>query len=238
MHCYRAATDVGHYAMAASLNRGQHAWLGRRSSGSAGLSLYAAANYRPAPGNGLVFLPHLHGERTPYLDPTMRGGWLGLVVRAHPDRPAVRGSARRRLRRAPSARRAGGDPTRRRRRGTAARRRRHGVCTLAPVARETPSAGSLPRSSAVGLSSRCRLPRRPGRRFDHRPRPARRSRPSWAPTTTPSPDTALHDRTFAAFRAAALTNAINALVVPRPPGRAESRGSKFEWGPTVGRPHL
>jgi xylulokinase len=78
VHCYRAATDLGHYAMAASLNGGSTLGWVREILGVSWAELYAAANHRPAPGDGLVFLPHLHGERTPHLDPTMRGGWLGL----------------------------------------------------------------------------------------------------------------------------------------------------------------
>jgi xylulokinase len=78
VHCYRAATDVGHYAMAASLNGGSTlAWV-REILGASWAELYDAANYRPTAGEGLIFLPHLHGERTPHLDPTLRGGWLGL----------------------------------------------------------------------------------------------------------------------------------------------------------------
>jgi xylulokinase len=78
VHCYRAATDMGHYAMAASLNGGSTLGWVREILGVSWAELYAAANYRPAGGEGLVFLPHLHGERTPHLDPTMRGGWIGL----------------------------------------------------------------------------------------------------------------------------------------------------------------
>jgi xylulokinase len=78
VHCYRAATDVGHYAMAASLNGGSTLSWVRDILGVSWAELYAAANFQPPLGDRLIFLPHLHGERTPYLDPTMRGGWLGL----------------------------------------------------------------------------------------------------------------------------------------------------------------
>lgn len=78
VHCYRAATDVGHYAMAASLNGGSTLGWVREILGVSWAELYAAANHQPAADEGLVFLPHLHGERTPHLDPTMRGSWLGL----------------------------------------------------------------------------------------------------------------------------------------------------------------
>jgi xylulokinase len=78
VHCYRAATDMGHYAMAASLNGGSTLGWVREILGVSWAELYASANFQPALGDSLVFLPHLHGERTPYLDPKMRGGWLGL----------------------------------------------------------------------------------------------------------------------------------------------------------------
>ena len=34
----------------------------------------------PAGSNGLYWLPYLMGERTPHLDPTARGGWIGLTA--------------------------------------------------------------------------------------------------------------------------------------------------------------
>ncbi len=34
----------------------------------------------PACSNGLYWLPYLMGERTPHLDPTARGGWIGLTA--------------------------------------------------------------------------------------------------------------------------------------------------------------
>ena len=39
-----------------------------------------ASTARPGAG-GLVFLPYLMGERTPYLDPIARGGWIGLTAK-------------------------------------------------------------------------------------------------------------------------------------------------------------
>jgi len=48
-----------------------------------------------APGsNGLLFLPYLTGERTPYPDPLARGAWVGLTVRhtrAHLTRAVLEG---------------------------------------------------------------------------------------------------------------------------------------------------
>jgi xylulokinase len=34
----------------------------------------------PAGANGATFQPYLAGERTPYMDPTMRGAWRGLTL--------------------------------------------------------------------------------------------------------------------------------------------------------------
>jgi len=35
----------------------------------------------PAGSEGLLFLPYLQGERAPHLDPSARGGWIGLTAR-------------------------------------------------------------------------------------------------------------------------------------------------------------
>ena len=42
--------------------------------------LYSSAERRPERDDPL-FLPHLNGERTPYLDASMRGAWTGLTPR-------------------------------------------------------------------------------------------------------------------------------------------------------------
>jgi xylulokinase len=43
--------------------------------------LTAEASRAPAGANGLFWLPYLMGERTPHLDPTARGAWIGLTAR-------------------------------------------------------------------------------------------------------------------------------------------------------------
>jgi xylulokinase len=78
-HLYRAATDKGWYAMAAILNGGLSLDWVRRVLSASWPELYAAA-VPPRPGDPF-FLPHLHGERTPYLDPGMRGAWTRLDPR-------------------------------------------------------------------------------------------------------------------------------------------------------------
>jgi xylulokinase len=58
--------------------------------------LVAEATDAPAGSNGLLFLPYLTGERTPYPDPLARGAWIGLTVRhrrAHLTRAVLEGVA-------------------------------------------------------------------------------------------------------------------------------------------------
>lgn len=45
--------------------------------------LISLAENVPAGANGVIFLPHLAGERTPYLDPDARGAWIGLSLAHH-----------------------------------------------------------------------------------------------------------------------------------------------------------
>lgn len=50
----------------------------------------------PPGSEGLIFLPYLTGERTPYPDPLARGGWIGLTIRhrrAHMTRAVLEGVA-------------------------------------------------------------------------------------------------------------------------------------------------
>jgi xylulokinase len=50
----------------------------------------------PVGSDGLIFLPHLSGERSPYLDPSARGGWIGLSLahqRSHLIRSVLEGVA-------------------------------------------------------------------------------------------------------------------------------------------------
>jgi xylulokinase len=51
--------------------------------------LTAEAERAPVGSEGLLFLPYLTGERTPYVDPHARGGWVGLTAR-HDRRHLVR----------------------------------------------------------------------------------------------------------------------------------------------------
>ncbi len=79
-HLYRAATEHGWYAMAAVLNGGLTlAWV-RQILGMSWQELYDSAALEPADDDPF-FLPHLSGERTPYMDPGMRGAWTNLAPR-------------------------------------------------------------------------------------------------------------------------------------------------------------
>jgi xylulokinase len=79
-HTYRAATDKGWYALAALLNGGLVlAWV-LQVLGATWQQLYATAADPPR-ADDPFFLPHLHGERTPYLDTDMRGAWTDLGPR-------------------------------------------------------------------------------------------------------------------------------------------------------------
>lgn len=59
-------------------------------------ALVAEAATVPAGSDGLIFLPYLTGERTPYPDPLARGAWIGLTARhsrAHMIRATLEGVA-------------------------------------------------------------------------------------------------------------------------------------------------
>ncbi|MFF5289203.1 xylulokinase [Paractinoplanes globisporus] len=94
-HLYRAATDTGWYRMAAVLNGGLTLDWVRRALGAGWPELYAAAGVPPQ-ADDPYFLPHVNGERTPYLDPSLRGAWTGLGPRhdrIHLLRAALEGVA-------------------------------------------------------------------------------------------------------------------------------------------------
>ncbi len=89
-HLYRSATRDGWYAMAAGLTGGQSLDWVRRMLGVDWAQLYAAAG-RQARVDDPIFLPHLIGERTPYMDTNLRGSWTHLS--ASHDREALLYSA-------------------------------------------------------------------------------------------------------------------------------------------------
>ena len=86
----------GRYAVTAStqnagatLDWALRSYAPREVEGAAGgqgdfAAIEARLRAVPAGADGLLFLPHLQGERTPYWDPSLRGAMLGLA--AHHDR--------------------------------------------------------------------------------------------------------------------------------------------------------
>jgi xylulokinase len=76
---FRTAARRGWYQMAATTNAGFALDWVRGVLGATWEELYGAASARISDMDPL-FLPHLTGERTPWLDPTMRGAWVGLSL--------------------------------------------------------------------------------------------------------------------------------------------------------------
>jgi len=95
-HLYRAAAPDRWYAMAAMQNAGIALEWVRTMLHASWDEVYDEA-FAVAPGaEGLLFLPYLTGERTPYFDPDARGAWVGLRLvhtRGHLLRAALEGVA-------------------------------------------------------------------------------------------------------------------------------------------------
>lgn len=87
---FRTAARHGWYAMAATLNAGLALDWVRRTLDLSWEGLYAAADH-PVASDSPFFLPHLSGERTPWLDPHLRGAWTGLGLDS--DRSAMAAAA-------------------------------------------------------------------------------------------------------------------------------------------------
>jgi len=95
-HLYRAAAPDRWYAMAAMQNAGIALEWVRATLGATWDDVYAEAFAVPPGAEGLVFLPYLTGERTPYFDAAARGAWVGLRLshsRGHLLRAALEGVA-------------------------------------------------------------------------------------------------------------------------------------------------
>ena len=95
-HLYRAAAPDRWYAMAAMQNAGIALEWVRAMLRASWDEVYDEA-FAVAPGaDGLLFLPYLTGERTPYFDSEARGAWIGLRLahtRSHLLRAALEGVA-------------------------------------------------------------------------------------------------------------------------------------------------
>jgi xylulokinase len=76
---FRTAARHGWYQLAATTNAGLALDWVRRVLGATWEELYGAASV-PVNDTDALFLPHLTGERTPWLDPRMRGAWVGLSL--------------------------------------------------------------------------------------------------------------------------------------------------------------
>jgi xylulokinase len=79
-HLYRAATDHGWYRMGAVLSAGLTLGWVCQVLAASWRELFASAALEPT-AEDPFFLPHLNGERTPYLDPDLRGAWTTLTPR-------------------------------------------------------------------------------------------------------------------------------------------------------------
>ncbi|WOB43039.1 xylulokinase [Thermoleptolyngbya oregonensis NK1-22] len=95
-HLFHAALPNQWYTLAAMQNAGLALEWVRQLLGLSWADLYDQA-FTVEPGcDGLVCLPYLTGERTPHLDPTPTGAWIGLGLhhtRAHLARAALEGVA-------------------------------------------------------------------------------------------------------------------------------------------------
>ena len=87
---FRTAARHGWYVMAATTNAGLALDWVRTVLAASWEELYAAAA-SPVAETDPLFLPHLTGERTPWLDTTMRGAWVGLAL-AHDRTALLRGA--------------------------------------------------------------------------------------------------------------------------------------------------
>ena len=94
-HLYRSSLD-NYYAMAAMQNAGIALEWVRKILSMSWDEMYAEAFKISAGCEGIIFLPYLTGERTPHLDPNVRGLWQGFGLnheRGHLARAAFEGVA-------------------------------------------------------------------------------------------------------------------------------------------------
>ena len=97
LHTFCHAVPDYWHLMAATLSAGLSlSWLREKLLGSAPYAslLNAAAEVSPG-ADGVLFLPYLVGERTPHMDPTAKGAFIGLTLRhgrAHLTRAVMEGA--------------------------------------------------------------------------------------------------------------------------------------------------
>jgi xylulokinase len=81
LHAFCHAVPGAYHLMGVTLSAGGSLSWWRESLGGDYGELVEAASGVQAGSEGLVFLPYLSGERTPYLDPKARGAFFGLTAR-------------------------------------------------------------------------------------------------------------------------------------------------------------
>lgn len=80
VHCFRYVIPEFWYNMAATLSAGNSLlWLQNNLSPKLSISEMISVAEKVSNTEELFFLPHLNGERTPYMDPTSKGGFFGLT---------------------------------------------------------------------------------------------------------------------------------------------------------------
>jgi xylulokinase len=95
VNLYRTAAETGWYHMGATISAGLTLNWVREVMNASWDELYASADDQGT-ADDPIFVPHLPGERTPYVDPELRGSWTGLslaVGRAALLRSALEGVA-------------------------------------------------------------------------------------------------------------------------------------------------
>ncbi|MBD2463239.1 xylulokinase [Oscillatoria sp. FACHB-1407] len=95
-HLFRSALPDQWYTLAAIQNAGLALEWVRHLLGFTWAEVYEQAFAVPPGCEGLTFLPYLTGDRTPHLDSSRRGSWVGLGLhhtRAHLMRAALEGVA-------------------------------------------------------------------------------------------------------------------------------------------------
>jgi xylulokinase len=96
IHAFGHAVPRGYHLMGVTLAAGASLGWWRRvlGEGTSYDDLAALAGTAPAGAEGLVFLPYLFGERSPHLDPSARGAFVGVTARhtrAHLTRAVMEG---------------------------------------------------------------------------------------------------------------------------------------------------
>lgn len=80
VHCFKYVIPDIWYNMAATLSAGNSLlWLQNNLTPKLSISEMISVAEKVSNSEELFFLPHLNGERTPYMDPSAKGGFFGLT---------------------------------------------------------------------------------------------------------------------------------------------------------------